>query len=74
MLGRFFAFLCYNRGMSIVTEFNLNTTVHGVKFAFGAFLNTFVSLIVLAAAAFFLIAKPLKATRCAFYHAEVAAS
>lgn len=82
---------------------NLNTTIHGAKFAFGDFLNTLVSFIILAAVVFFVIVKPvnylmslrktetpvaaitrecpeclssipLKATRCAFCTAEVAAA
>ena len=81
---------------------NLNTTIHGAKFAFGDFLNTVISFVILAAVVFFLIVKPLnylmslrktetpvtattrecpeclssiplKATRCAFCTAEVAA-
>jgi large conductance mechanosensitive channel len=81
---------------------NLNTTIHGAKFAFGDFLNTLVSFVILAAVVFFVIVKPvnylmslrktempvaavtrecpeclssipLKATRCAFCTAEVAA-
>ena len=82
---------------------NLNTTIHGAKFAFGDFLNTLVSFLILAAVVFFVIVKPvnylmslrktetpvaavtrecpeclssipLKATRCAFCTAVVAAS
>ena len=81
---------------------NLNTTIHGAKFAFGDFLNTLVSFVILAAVVFFVIVKPVnylmslrktetpvtavtrecpeclssipvKATRCAFCTAEVAA-
>ena len=81
---------------------NLNTTIHGAKFAFGDFLNTVVSFLILAVVVFFVIVKPvnylmslrktetpvtavtrecpeclssipLKATRCAFCTAEVAA-
>lgn len=82
---------------------NLNTTLHGAKFAFGDFLNTVISFVILAAVVFFLIVKPLnylmslrktetpvasvtrecpeclssipvKATRCAFCTAQVAAA
>ena len=38
---------------------NLNTTVHGAKFAFGDFLNTVVSFLILAAVVFFVIVKPV---------------
>ncbi len=38
---------------------NLNTTIHGAKFAFGDFLNTLVSFIILAAVVFFVIVKPV---------------
>ncbi len=38
---------------------NLNTTVHGAKFAFGDFLNTVISFLILAAVVFFVIVKPV---------------
>ena len=38
---------------------NLNKTFHGAKFAFGDFLNTVISFIILAAIVFFLVVKPL---------------
>lgn len=38
---------------------NLNTTIHGAKFAFGDFLNTLVSFVILAAVVFFVIVKPV---------------
>ena len=82
---------------------NLNTTIHGVKFGFGDFLNTVVGFVIMAAVVFFFVVKPvnflmslrktetpaaltthecpqclssipLKAARCAFCTAEVAAA
>ena len=82
---------------------NLNTTIHGAKFAFGDLLNTIITFFITAAVVFFFVVKPvnylmslrktetpvaattrecpeclssipLKATRCAFCTAEVAAA
>ena len=81
---------------------NLNTTIHGAKFAFGDLLNTIITFLITAAVVFFFVVKPvnflmsrrktepaaaattrecpeclssipIKATRCAFCTAEVAA-
>ena len=38
---------------------NLNTTIHGAKFAFGDFLNLLISFVILAAIVFFFVVKPL---------------
>lgn len=38
---------------------NLDTTIHGAKFAFGDFLNTVISFVIVAAVVFFLVVKPL---------------
>ena len=38
---------------------NLNTTIHGAKFAFGDFLNSVVSFLILAVVVFFVIVKPV---------------
>ncbi len=38
---------------------NLNTTINGSKFAFGHFLNSVVSFLIIAVVVFFLIVKPV---------------
>ena len=38
---------------------NLNTTIHGAKFAFGDFLNVVVSFLITAAVVFFFVVKPV---------------
>ena len=47
-------------GMAIKVDLsNLNTTINGAKFAFGDFLNTVISFVILAAVVFFVIVKPI---------------